>query len=511
MARVLFMHRNAENLGIEYMSAMLKAHGHETALLFDPGAGDVEYPILKRFNFFSYKQLDQMIAFFKPDVVLFSVMSSLFPWASKYASYMKNKGIPVGMGGPHPTLAPGYVIQKLFVDFVCVGEGEYAILEIANRIDRLGRLDFKGIQNIWYKEYGEGRQNGKVIVNQKRQLIQDLDELPFPDKDLFYRYGVFSRRYYIMTSRGCPYSCTYCINHRLKDIYKGLGHYLRRRSPRNVVAELVWAQKKYHYKEVYFYDDIFSFDANWLSGFKKELAQVNLNIKYKCLVHPQTITPEISDLLKSTGCIDVDMGVESGSPRVRAEVYHRHMSNKRILHAAQLLKQRGIRVSTLNIINSPTENPEDMIETFHLNHAIRPAGVTVKILYPFIHTRIYDMCRDEGLLDEETIRRVSEGGESYVHRSILKHPHGKIGYQISVFLPLFVRLQKRFSKYLLKMPAPKLFRVLLIPLNTSLHNTIVKINEFIFMTIRSRIFYHHLQKISKGHRNSADKLTSICH
>ncbi|MBU3934970.1 B12-binding domain-containing radical SAM protein [Patescibacteria group bacterium] len=481
MTRILFLHRNSENLGISYLSSCLKKAGHKTELLFDPDGGEYEYPILKRFEFFGYKQIDEGIEKFKPDLILFSSMTNLFPWVLKYASYIKKKyNLTIGVGGIHPTVAQDYVLSKPFVDFICVGEGEEAIVEVANTFD--GKFHFEDIKNISYKK------NGQIIKNKLRPLI-DLNKLPFPDKDLFYKFGTFSYRYYLMTSRGCPFVCSYCVNHQLRQIYKGLGNYIRRRAPKNVIDELIWAKKRYNFKEVFFYDDIFTMDEKWLQEFVDELSKLPFKFKYKCLVSTTCVTEGIAKLLKKSGCIDVDIGVESGSERIRKEIYNKTGTNKQILNATAVLKKYGIRVCTLNIIYAPTETPEDMFETFSLNYQIKPSGAVVTSLYPFPNTKIFERCKEEKLINTNSSEAIFTGEGSYKKDIIFKHPYENIGKRIQIFLPLFIKLPKWTHYFMFKIPPIKLFRILIIPLLTSPHNAVIKISEFFKMFLISYIYY----------------------
>ncbi|MBU4149931.1 MAG: cobalamin-dependent protein, partial [Candidatus Omnitrophica bacterium] len=152
-------------------------------------------------------------------------------------------------GGPHPTAVPE-MIKEDGVDGVCIGEGEFAMLELVDNLCS-GR-PVNDIKNWWIKE------NGKVFKNPLRPLIKDLDSLPFPDRELFKNHALFDReRIYILTGRGCPYACSFCFNPYYNKIYEGQMTSIRKRSVENVIEEIRRFKKDFPLKFVRFYDDIF--------------------------------------------------------------------------------------------------------------------------------------------------------------------------------------------------------------------------------------------------------------
>ncbi|MBZ0252578.1 MAG: B12-binding domain-containing radical SAM protein, partial [Candidatus Methylomirabilis sp.] len=373
--RVLFVYRNAEWLGIEYLSAVLKQAGHQTDLVFDPGIGDIEF----KFEFLDRllpieKRMVERAVRFAPDLIAVSCVTNLYPWAKRMMHLLKRAtGRPIVIGGIHPTITPETVIQNPDVDYLIVGEGEEALLDLANSLERGDeRTD---IPNVWFKRGDE------VINNEIRPYTEDLDKYPFPDKEIFRQYGCFTSRIYVMTARGCPYHCTYCFNDRQQELYEGKGTYVRRRSVQNVMDELKYFRARYPIKEVFFYDDIFTIQKAWLREFAERYPR-EVGLPYKCLVRPDCLDGEMVDILKRTNCIYVDMGVEAGSPEVRARL-DRAMDDETILAAGRRLKQAGIKFCTLNILGSPGETAEEMMRTYDLNLKLEPEGVITTVMYPF--------------------------------------------------------------------------------------------------------------------------------
>ena len=178
--KVAFVNNSNESLGVEYLSAYLKGHGHSAEVFVDPqlfNDENIKADFLHRF--FTYKEkLVRDICAYSPDLIGFSVVSDFYPWACIIAQEIKKYcNIPVIFGGIHPTSMPDEVINNSFVDMICLGEGEQALLEVVERLKTGAWPD--DVANIWVKSAGGIKKNGL------RPLINDLDTLPFPDKILF--------------------------------------------------------------------------------------------------------------------------------------------------------------------------------------------------------------------------------------------------------------------------------------------------------------------------------------
>jgi radical SAM superfamily enzyme YgiQ (UPF0313 family) len=171
-------------------------------------------------------------------LIAFSVLSTEFEFSIKISKLIKeNFQIPIIFGGIHPTIEPKEVIKNEYVYMVCIGEGEDTLLELVNKME--SGKDVKNILGLWVKE------NGRVFKSPIRPLETNLDKFPFPDRE------IFDKRHFIkdypgspfLTSRGCPYKCTYCCNHLLQKIYN-YKNYVRFRSVDNVLDEMEFVKKK---------------------------------------------------------------------------------------------------------------------------------------------------------------------------------------------------------------------------------------------------------------------------
>ncbi len=427
--KILFYHRGAESLGIEYLAAVLKAGGHEVGLVFEPGFEDTLYFRLKFLKPLNRRQrLLKLAKNFAPDLIAFSCLTNLYPFIKTMASLFKKElKVPIIVGGPHATALPEYLLKNDDIDMICLGEGEEALLELANKMEA-GQNIFD-TKNIWFKW------KGKLIKNELRPRIPDLDYLPFPDKDLFYNWGVFKDHLFLMASRGCPFDCSYCYNSFYESICRDHLR-LRRRSIANIIKELQLYQEKYKAKHFLFTDDDFLTNRNWSLEFMENYRE-QIRTPFTCLAHPKTVDKEIITAMKKAGCENIFLGVDSGSDEVRRRILNRHMSEKDILNSAKIIKNMGIKLMTSAIFALPEETPEDMWKTIELIEKINPHTVCTYTLYPFPKTRIHELAIEKGLLSEESLQKIREGKGSYHRLSLLDHPHKKLAYTLAKALPLY--------------------------------------------------------------------------
>jgi radical SAM superfamily enzyme YgiQ (UPF0313 family) len=286
-------------------------------------------------------------------------------------------------GGPHPTFFPD-MIEEEGVDGICIGEGEYPLLELATNL--AAENPITSIRNWWIKDHG------KVYRNPPRPLIENLDELPLPDHELFRRSipGQISQAI-IITSRGCPYI--------YRQIYEGKGTVVRRRSVDNVLKELMGIKEK-GYTFIRFMDDLFILSHEWVEEFSKKY-QSQIGLPFSCLVRANYVSGDITKMLHEAGCYRMTMGVEAGNDYVRNKILKRNMSKEQILNAARVIKDAGIRLTTANILAIPGGSLDADLETLHLNIQCRPNYASVALMEAYPRTEIYEYAKKEGLLDEK--------------------------------------------------------------------------------------------------------------
>lgn len=441
MTRVFFIQNMAlEYFGVEIISALLKKNNH--------------IPELRILNVDGEKKTLEFIERFKPDLIGFYLMSVDYEWAFRLARKIKKRyNVKVIYGGPLPTFFPDVVINEPSTDYLCRGEGEYAMLELANALQN-NKNDTK-IKNLWVKK------NGKIFKNDLRPLIENLDELPFFDREIYFkRYGFLrnftSKRF--MTDRGCPYNCSYCFNHKLRELYKGKGKYIRIQSPERAIREIEYILKKYGAKFVSFTNDSFTSDHKWMFEFLK-LYKERIKIPFTIQCRVNEINEEVARELRIAGCYSAMFGLESGSERIRKEVLNRYMTNEQIINASRLLKKYRIKIVTANMFGMPTETLKEAFETVDLNIKIKADVPASAVFQPIHGTKSYELTIEKGLFRKGyniSKTQTQFGGSNLNQKDIEKVVNLQRLFYYAVKFPFLWPLIKKLINYNLG-PIYKLF------------------------------------------------------
>ena len=324
--------------GIGILAAVLKQAGHEAALLH------VTQPI-ERAAFL--ERLRALLPAAGPHLVGFSVTSNQYPFLCQWSNWIKEEWPDswVIAGGVHPTLVPEETLQQPTVDIVCVGEGEGAIVELADAL--AASRTPAGIRNLWWKQ-----PDGTVERNPLRPLA-DLDALPFPDREVYDYLHLHHERQgeaTMMVSRGCPYACAYCCNEALRKVYRGLGKPVRFRSVPLVIAELRAVLDTYPFIERFvFDDDILPLRRDWFRDFAQAYKR-EIGRPFACNLRPNLADEEIVGLMRDAGCEEVRFGIESGNDEIRNGLLNRRLSREEIVRAIDLCHQAGMKVFAFNIV-----------------------------------------------------------------------------------------------------------------------------------------------------------------
>ena len=368
--------------GLGSLSAVLKAAGHETSLVY------LESEV-------SREEFLARIREAAPDLVAFSATTHQYPYIERYAGYLKEARpeLVLVCGGTHATLVPQEVAASPSFDVVCVGEGEYPLRDLVERSE--GRRDYLDVPNLWV------RRGGEVVRNLLRPLIANLDELPYADRELFgYDEMLAANDGWVdtMSGRGCPYSCSYCCNPALRACFKGLGKYVRLRSVGHVMGELRALKARYPVKTVNFQDDVFTLDREWTLEFCRAFgAEFDYPFWINARVE-RILDEEMVRALAEAGCAGVRIGIENGNEDLRATVLKRKMSNEEIIAAFELLRRYRLKVYTCNMIGIPGETPQSIRETIELNRKLKPDEFQFSVFYPYPMTELHDTCVAQGLI-----------------------------------------------------------------------------------------------------------------
>ncbi|MFC1852333.1 B12-binding domain-containing radical SAM protein [candidate division CSSED10-310 bacterium] len=370
--------------GIGSLSAVLKEAGHHTAGLI---LSDFEAP-----------RIDETIVTCQPDLIGISCVTNQMELATQVANYVLHKySIPVIAGGVHATVAPldWLAVEKLFA--VCRGESEEALLELVERMEH--DQEYLKTRNFWFKRHKT------IQKNELRPLIDDLSLLPLPDREVFDFQMLVDEHpeAEFLTGRDCPYTCSYCINATKREIYHLQKLKIRRRNVAHVLEEINHVLARYHgITRIGFDDDIFTFDRDWLITFCEEYKKQH-QLPFWINARVNHLDQELITTLSQSGCEEIRMGVESGDPHIRREVLHRHISDKQIESAFELVKKAGIKTWSFNMIGFPTETEETLFKTIDLNKKLQPDEIFVSIFQPYQGTPIYNKCQEEGLLKNNSV------------------------------------------------------------------------------------------------------------
>lgn len=377
--------------GISYISSVLKNEGHETQLVV-LGSDNPWYK--------NVELLNNMLEDFSPHVICFSAVASQYLFIKKIASLIKDKYPDkyLVLGGVHATLNPSKVINDSF-DAVCIGEGEYPISELCSQLE--GGVVPQGIPNLWIK-----LPDGKIEKNDPRPFIDDLDSLPFLDREIWLPWvkEQSESELVVLLGRGCPYDCTYCCNHALKKVTSG--KYIRFRSPENIIEEIAFLHAEFPNKsKMYFEVESIALDKEWLFEFCRQLevfnATIDNSISYGCnfRISPQSKDEKIFSALEKANFNKINIGLESGSERVRREILNRNYSNQDFLEVVDMARKFGFSVFIFNIIGLPSETYDDYMQTVSLNRQCQPDMHYTGIFFPYPGTKLYDMCISEGFIN----------------------------------------------------------------------------------------------------------------
>jgi radical SAM superfamily enzyme YgiQ (UPF0313 family) len=379
------------HFGISYISSLLKENRHNCRLIILSRALDKK----------NRKIIDEYLKEFYPKLICFTSVTTQYRFIAEMAKYIKKKypDIFLLIGGPHASLNPEKVIINDF-DALCIGEGEYPVLELVSTIEKGKKPPH--IQNLWIKK------DEKIEKNSTRPFLQDLNKLPFPDREMWVEWidKQSNSRNAILLGRGCPFNCSYCCNHSFKKLASK--NYVRLRSPQNIIGEIKEIIKSSS-KEIEIYLEVESFNVNekWAFELCSELENLNKNLKYpisygvNIRILPNRDLDNLFAVCKKANFKFINIGLESGSERIRKQILRRDYSNEDVTKTVKLAKKYGLEVSLYNMIGLPTETLEDFKDTIRVNRDCLPDGLFTSIFFPYPGTDLYSLCEKEGLLKKE--------------------------------------------------------------------------------------------------------------
>ncbi len=367
-----------ERMGLMYLIGALKKHGKAVDLLIT-----------------GTMTRDKLLAAVKeaaPDLIAVSAMTGEHNYyLSLLAHLKKHLDFFSLMGGPHATFSPEVVMNGC-LDAACVGEGEDAMLDLVEALERGSSP--RSIPNLAFRE------GGALHVNPPRPLVDDLDRIPFPDRDLIYSRDRLLKRDRIktfFTIRGCPYHCAYCFNERFNEMYRGKGRVVRTRSVDNFIAEVNEVRRRYPTELLSIYDDNFLLhDVPWLEELAEKLPS-RVGLPFIVNFIPTLVTEEKIRLLKKAGVSYIEMALETADDEINRDILKRAPLRKDIEEAARILHKFKIRFQVDCLIGLPVEDPiGNALRTMDFEISLRPTFALANILYPYPKTPIHRYVLENG-------------------------------------------------------------------------------------------------------------------
>jgi radical SAM superfamily enzyme YgiQ (UPF0313 family) len=426
--------------GIRSISSYLKNHGHYTRLIFP-----ITYD-----NKYSKRVLHDIKNIVKESNLIGVTCTSYTSDKSiQLINYLKQLKIPIIWGGIHATFNPEECIK--YTDFVCIGEGEEAMLELADRLSK--KQNTTKIRNLWVKE------NSRVYKNDVRPLVQDLDKLPHADYDFanqwildsgkfvnisekhfggcesnqyaHYRFCKFlpefkfSRLLLVHTVRGCLHQCTFCCNYNLRKLYHNKGTYIRKRSIKNVIEELLELKQKFPSIDlIWFTDDSFFIRSEKeLEEFSREYKK-KIDLPFMCYVDPLTFNETKLKLLLDVGLIRIDIGIQTGSEKINKYIYNRFLTNECLISVAKVINKYKHKMAPPEyqiIIANPYEIEQDVLATINLLQNLpKPYHLQPFGLVFFPGTQLFYKAINDGIIKSQKDSCYSVHYTNYVENFMIK-------------------------------------------------------------------------------------------
>ena len=366
---------NNEPLGLMYVGTVIKKAGYQVKIIGLPKRNKENY-LLKEIRTFS------------PEVIGISIVTPLFDIAQNMASFIK-KQFPkmlIIAGGPHPTIMPYETLKEKNIDICVLGEAELTVVELLKAISK--KEDLRKIKGIAFLEDNE------FVVTPSQELIEDLDSLPFVDRELMPKNVIYGRAGYpignpcmlLITGRGCPFNCSFCQ----PTVRKMFGSKPRRRSVENVIEEIIQLKNKYGINGLWINDDTFLIDRIWINKFCDYLIKEKIEIMWYANGRINNPDEGILKKMRDAGCVGLVMTPETGSQRIRNEILNKRINDEEIFKAYKICKKIGLPFQANIMFASPTETEEDLKLSLSLIKKIQPHFMNLSYTTALPATYLYE-------------------------------------------------------------------------------------------------------------------------
>lgn len=362
------------HLGTAYLTSFLKQNQVEVSIYDDT----VEN---------SSKKLNDIINNFKPNLTGVTAFSYSYKYVLEMIDKIKTfSEKPVVVGGPHVSATKDEILKNSKADFAIKGEGEYTLLELLQKLQN-AKADFETIDGLLWRN-GDG-----LVENKDRTFIRDVDSLPYPDFEAFqlekYAYTT-QRKLPIISSRGCPYACTFC------SVRLSMGRGFRARTPENFVEELkYWYDKGWTNFEIN--DDCYSANTKRVIEISNLILKNGLKIKYEIYngIRVDRVTPEVLGKLRESGCTLVSYGVESGNEQILKNI-RKNITLEQVRNAVVWANDVGLPNSVNFIVGHQGETYETAMDSIRFAETLPTKFVNFYNLVPYPGTESFEWAKKHG-------------------------------------------------------------------------------------------------------------------
>ena len=385
-------------VGLGYISAICRSRGYDVMIYNMEKYGrericrhtllmkdrESHYPLyikaVHNDEHYIWNELNKVLDNFNPDVVGVSIWTTVYPLAKKLSRLIKKwkDNAVLVAGGIHATVCDEDIIQNSSFDFVVRGEGEYTFLELLDCITK-GNAGIDKIKGITYKD------NGVIKRNPPRELINDINSLPFPDKKSLVNPSLYTERDFgcIVTSRGCPYLCSFCGSHNI------WGRHVRMRDIQSVFEEIKELYKERRVTFFTFFDDTFTLDRKRIFQLCDCIEKSNMHINWFASGRVDNMDENYVDKLKKGRCFVMQFGVESGSQKLLDKL-NKGIELKKVLFVRDIFKKKKILFWATFLMGHPQETESSLEDTYEFIKKLHPDIINVNVFIPYPGSKDWD-------------------------------------------------------------------------------------------------------------------------
>jgi len=366
------------------------------------------------------------IGTYNPGLVVIETSTPSFDNDMRLAGEIGRKisGAQIVLCGPHATTFAKDILNKYdFIDYILMGEYEYTLLDLVNKLEESG--DLKTVLGLAFKN------NQAAVINRQRPTMKNLDDLPWPEREdpVIYKYndgfaGLPLPNVQMSSSRGCPFHCIFCL---WPQVLYG-EHKYRKRNPVKVAEEMAWLINKFNFKAVYFDDDVFNIDKTHVINICKEIIKRNIKIPWAVMARVDLMDKKLLSLMADAGLYAVKYGIESVNNKV-LRLCKKYLNLVKAEKMIKYTKQLGIKVHLTFCLGLPGETGESIQNTVNFISETKPDSLQFSFATPFPGTKYFEFIKKKGWLlsdhwpdydgNQSCIIRTEEMGKDDLEKALL--------------------------------------------------------------------------------------------